>query len=257
VLLATHGIALYRVDRDWAITHLIPLFNWQRSKNEARGAWEGFLLSPSLYRPFMEAIKPYFLEAARHYQLLGEHQEQYAALLTFAALDPGDTFSLAELAAATAALPVEGLLYTVHSLTRALEGAGDQRSEYWRNRVLPYLRSIWPKSQDLVTPNIAEGFARLCIATKELFSEAVHELQHWLVPHNADLAVHLLQESGLCTRFPEAALTFLDSILGDATQWIPRELGRCLEQIENTNVQLRNDSRFQRLAEYLRRNGVT
>ena len=60
---------------------------------EARAAWEGFLWSPRLYRPLMEMLKPAFLDTARHYAALGKHDGQYASLLTFAALDPGDTFT--------------------------------------------------------------------------------------------------------------------------------------------------------------------
>jgi hypothetical protein len=81
VLLAVHVIALFRVDRDWATGYLLPLFNWQRSAVEARGAWEGFLWSPRLYRPLLEASKQDFLETARHYAELGEGGRQYAAIL--------------------------------------------------------------------------------------------------------------------------------------------------------------------------------
>ena len=51
VLLAAHVIALFRVDRDWATQHLLPLFDWQRSVAEARAAWEGFLWSPGCIAP--------------------------------------------------------------------------------------------------------------------------------------------------------------------------------------------------------------
>ncbi len=136
ILLATHIIALYRVDREWATNHILPLFDWKRSLSEARSAWEGFLWSPRLYQPLMEAMKGSFLDTAKHYESLGEHDRQYAALLTFAALDHKDTFSIAEFTAATHALPADGLCEAAQALVRALEGAGDQRAEYWKHRVL-------------------------------------------------------------------------------------------------------------------------
>ena len=43
VLLAAHVIALFRVDRAWAIEYMLPLFDWNHSEREARAAWEGFL----------------------------------------------------------------------------------------------------------------------------------------------------------------------------------------------------------------------
>lgn len=256
VLLAAHVIALTRVDRDWATQHMLPLFDWQCSLIDARAAWEGFLWSPRLYRPLMEAIKEPFLDTARHYESLGKHNKQYAALLTFAALDPGDTFSIAELAGATRALPADGLRDAAQTLVRALEGAGEQRTDYWANRVLPYLRSIWPKSRVHITPAISESLARLCIAAREAFPEALAVLRHWLLPpqHPAYL-VRRLHEANLCTQFPTSALAFLNLVIHDDAPWPPIDLNKCLEAIRTADPQLAADDRFQRLTAYLRRHG--
>ena len=128
VLLAAHVVSLYRVDRAWATDCLVPLFDWQRSEIEARSAWAGFLWSPSIYRPLLSVKKESMLKTATHYENLGrEHAEQYTAFLTFIALDPADTFTTEELAETTKSLPPSGLAGVAAALTRALEGAGDQR----------------------------------------------------------------------------------------------------------------------------------
>lgn len=257
VILAAHVIPLYRVDREWAIEYLLPLFDWQRVPIEARSAWEGFLWSPRLYRPFMTAIKMPFLETATHYEHLGRHAEQYASLLTFAALDPGDTFTPVELADATRRLPADGLQGSAQALVRALEGARDKRGEYWRNRLLPFLRNIWPKSRELITPSISESLARLCVAAGEAFPEALQELRSWLQPvQDPDYIVDVMHEAKLCEQFPGDALTFLDTVVGNDAQWLLSELQQCLNDIEQANQQLANDARFVRLTELTRRRGV-
>ena len=124
VLLAANLIALFRVDPDWAKEHVIPLFDWNGPELEARAAWEGFLWSPRLYRPLTETLKQAFLDTAKHYAKLGKHRRQYAAVLTFVALDPGDIFKPAELAQATRALPQEGLADAAEALARSGEAAG-------------------------------------------------------------------------------------------------------------------------------------
>lgn len=256
VLLAAHVIALFRVDGDWATQHLLPLFDWQRSEAEARAAWEGFLWSPRLYRPLMELLKPAFLDTARHYAALGKHDGQYASMLTFAALDPGDTFTTTELAAATRALPPDGLHDAAQALVRALEGAGDQRADYWTNRVAPYLHAIWPKTRDNVSPAIAESLGRLCVAAQDAFPEALALLRAWLQPPaHPDYLVHRLHEAGLCGRFPEHALDFLSLVIGDQTQWPPSDLGACLDEIRIAAPELEADPRFERLMAYLRQHG--
>lgn len=256
VLLAAHVIALFRVDGDWATQHLLPLFVWQCSEVEARAAWEGFLWSPRLYRPLMEMLKPAFLDTARHYAALGKHDGQYASLLTFAALDPGDTFTTAELATATRSLPPDGLHDAAQALVRALEGAGDQRADYWSHRVAPYLHAIWPKTRDNVSPAIAESLGRLCVAAHDAFPEALTLLRAWLQPPaHPDYLVHRLYEAGLCGRFPEQALDFLSLVIGDQTQWPPSDLGDCLEVISSVAPDLDTDPRFQQLVVYLRQSG--
>lgn len=256
VLLAAHVIALFRVDRDWSNQHLVPLFDWHRSEPEARAAWEGFLWTPRLYRPLMDALKPAFLETAKHYAALGEHDGKYASLLTFAALDPGDTFTTAELASATRALPPDGLHHAAQALVRALEGAGDQHADYWTNRVKPYLHAIWPKTRDHTSLAIAESLGCLCIAAQDAFPEALALLRAWLQPPAyPDYLVHRLHASDLCGRFPEPALDFLSLVIGDQTQWPPSNLGACLDAIRTDAPALEFDPRFEQLTAYLRRHG--
>jgi hypothetical protein len=258
VLLAARVIALFRVDRNWATQHLLPLFDWQRSEAEARAAWEGFLWSPRLYQPLMEmkAFKTALLDTASHYGQLGEYGKQYAAVLTFAALDRWDTFTVDELATATRALPQDGLHEAARVLVRALEGAGDQRGDFWTNRVVPYLRDIWPKNKVHASPAVAECFGRLCVAAGDAFPEAVAQLGAWMQPlDHPKYLVHKLHEYGLCGRFPEPALDLLSRVVGDQTQWLPRKLSACLEAIRATTPALETDQRFDRLRTYLRRHG--
>ena len=257
VMLATHVVALFRVDRQWTMQYILPLFDWQHSVLEARAAWDGFLRSPRPYRPLMETIKPQFLATAQQYVNLGEYGNQYAALLTFAALEQDETYSTTELAAATRSLPTHGLQMAAQALVSALEGAGEQRAEYLRNRILPYLKFIWPQSRNAITPAISAGLAKLCITAQEGFPDALQALKHWLQPlDHPDFVVHLLHKAKLCERFPEDALWFLDAVIGDNAQWPPGDLKTCLDDIRNVQPELEPDIRFQRLHNYLRQHGV-
>ncbi|MFC4862338.1 anti-phage defense-associated sirtuin Dsr1 [Pseudomonas sp. MAHUQ-62] len=256
VLLAANVIALFRVDGDWATQHLLPHFDWRRSEAEARATWEGFLWSPRLYRPLMEMLKPAFLDTARHYAALGKHDGQYASLLTFAALEPGDTFTTIELAVATRSLPPDGLRDAAQTLVRALEGSGDQWADYWTNRVVPYLHAIWPKTRDNISPAIAESLGRLCVAAQDAFPEALALLRAWLQPpSHPDYLVHRLYDAALCGKYPEQALDFLSLVIGDQTQWPPGHLSACLEAIRTAAPELEANPRFEQLMAYLRRHG--
>lgn len=257
VLLAAHTVSLFRVDKAWSEQHLLPLLDWNCSETEAQAAWEGFLWSPRLYRPLMEAIKSAFLDTVNYFAKLGKHKEQFAAFLTFAALDPGDTFTIAQLAAAIRALPADGLLESAQALVRALEGAGNQREDYWENRVLPFWEKVWPKSNDQASNANAESLARLCVAAGGEFPSAMATVGNWLrVVQHPDYVIHRLQESGLSARFPEDALRLLFVILGDQPSWLSPELRQCLDAIGQAAPNLRQDHRFMRVDELARRFGV-
>ena len=255
VLLGSHLIALFRVDRPWTEQYLLPLFSWNNPA-EAKAVWEGFLWSPRLYQPLLIAFKLQFLESASHYADLGEHRQQFAAFLTYAALGPTEGYTIEDLRTVLGALPQEGLEESAQAVYQALEGAADQREDYWRNRVQPFWHNVWPKSRDLANPRIAESLTRLIIAARFEFPAALAALQDWLRPiEYPDYVVDMLYESGLCKRFSADALGLLNVIIDDQ-QWCPEKLGKCLDEIVQAAPQHVQDARYLRLREYSRRRGM-
>ena len=255
VLLGSRLIAFFRVDRLWTEQQLLPLFGWSNPV-EAKAAWEGFLWSPRLYQPLLTVFKSHFLDSANHYADLGEHRQQFATFLTYAALGPNEGYTVEEFRSAIGALPQEGLEESAQALSQALAGAADQREDYWKNRAQPFWQQIWPKSRNLATPRIAESLTRMVIASRGEFPAALAAVQDWLQsiehPH---YVVHLLAESGLCKRFPTEALLLLNAVIADQ-QWAPQELGQCLDEIAHAAPNLMQDARYLRLREYSRRRDV-
>lgn len=257
VLLSAYALSLFRVDKTWSEQNLLPLLDWNRSEMEAQAAWEGFLWSPRLYRPLMEAIRPAFLDTVNHYSQLGEHNEQFASFLTYAALDPGDTFTTAQLVTAIRGLPNDGLRESARALVRALEGAGDQREDYWRNRILPFWEKIWPKSNEQALSADAESLFRLCIAAGGEFPSAVAAVGSWLRSvEDPNYVIRQLHHSGLSGRFPEHALRLLSTALGDQQRWLTQELRHCLNAISFASPSLLRDPRYMRLDELARGSGL-
>ncbi|SAM35159.1 anti-phage defense-associated sirtuin Dsr1 [Pseudomonas sp. 1 R 17] len=252
VILSSHLISLFRVDKPWTEHHLLPLMNWDLDALEAKAVWEGFLWSPRLYQPLLGAFKNEFLQTTHHYDELGEHKQQFAGFFTYAAIGPIDGYSVGELRAALAALPSEGLEESAQALSQALESASDQREEYWEHRIQPFWQQIWPKNRDLRTARIAESLARLTIAAGDKFPSALKTVGDWLCPlEQPFFIVHSLEESKLCTRFPADALKLLATI-ADNPGWHSQELQSCLTSIVQASPDLRNDPRLQKLQELIR-----
>jgi len=253
VLLATQVVALFRVDSGWTTRNVLPLFDWRRSRVEARSAWGGFLRSPRLHRPLMEVLKSAFLDTANHYAELGRHAAQYPSLLTFAALEPEDIFTRREMATAVAALPQEGRDESAETLARALEGAGTQGASYWRNRVVPYLQNVWPQTHDAASVSVARSFARLCVGAEDEFPEALEKVRPWLQPLKfPEPIVRRLHGSNIHRRFPESTLEFLDLIIADEAL-PPKKLPACLSAIRAAAPELEKNQKFRGLVDHLHR----
>ena len=257
VLLAANVIALFRVDREWTEQHVLPRFHWATSAQEAIAMWHGFLWSPRLYRPLLLRIKSDFLACAQNFDALGEFGSQFATFLTFNALDRGDTFTEDELRTAMAELPLDALKFCTQALVRALEGAGDQRPEYWRNRLHPYIHRLWPKSNANLTPPIAGDFARLCLAAGDAFPDAIEVLRGYLrAAEYPDSTIHLAVTSKLAERFPARMLQFLDLLISNDVQYLSRDLESLLTEIKRGQPELEQDSRYIRLIDLYRRRKI-
>lgn len=252
VLLASRLIALYRVDRSWTQKHLLPLFDWSANPNEAKAAWEGFLWSPRLYWPLLLAFKAHFLQTVYHYAELGEYKRQFVQFLTFSALDEAEGYTTQEFQNAFKNLPQEGLQEAAQALVWALEGSGEQRENYWKNRVKPFWKKVWPKSRELASNGIAESLACLSIAARGEFPAVLKEVASWLRPlEDPHYVLHRLHESNLCDQFPMDTLKLLDTIIGQQS-WVPLELKQCLEKIAQACSNILTEPRYQRLDEYVR-----
>jgi hypothetical protein len=251
VILASRLISLFRLDREWTETHLLPLLNWEREPDEARGAWEGFLWAPRLHQPLFAivAFKSQFLETARHYDELGKHREQFATVLTYAALELTEDYTTDELRQAFASLPQQGLDEAASALWRALESVGPSEN-YWTNRIRPFWKKIWPKSRDKRSERLNHLLMRLIIATGNELPNALDIVHDWLqnVPRPEGILIKL-EESGLCKKFPEPALRLLDAMIGQPA-WRSKALGKCLDDIAEAAPHLKQDQRWQRLSHH-------
>jgi hypothetical protein len=257
IVLAGNAIALHRVDRDWTEQNFLTYFKWEASEESARSMWQSFLHSPRLYWPLLDALKEDFLAAAQRYDALGPtYARQYAAFLTYGALEPGGTFTTQDFRRATAALPISALTQIAETLFRALQGAGEQRVEFLQNRIRPFLKRVWPNTQDAKTSAVSEGFAKLCTAAGEAFPEALGMLRDWLQPiDDISYVTHLLHEAGLCARFPQDTLVFLDLIIPANVQWLSNSLRECLRAMRTADANIEQDGQFQRLVTLVQQHG--
>ena len=115
------------------------------------------------------------------------------------------------------------------------------------NRIVPYLDSIWPTARERKTKEISASLANLCVAAGDAFPFAVDRLKDWFQPlSERSGCIYQLHKSGLCQRFPQHALKFLDALIGDELLYWRDKLSSCLQQIRDADSSLEQDPRFRR-----------
>jgi hypothetical protein len=257
VVLASQLVTLFRVDPGWTTTHLLPLFDWSRSEPEATAAWEGFLRSPRLYEPLMQAFKAQFLSTAGHYGKLNEYGQMFAGMLTHAALEGVEGFTPEEFQLAVAALPPEGLQQVAQGLWHALASAGEQRESYWKNRVQPFWKKVWPYSKDRFAKDLVDPLALLCIKAGGEFPVALKAIRPWLQPiEDSSYVISQLETSKLCEQFPRDALALLRAVISDPPIWLPPEFKTCIDAIAQAEPGLAQRDDYKKLATFARQHGL-
>ena len=255
-IVASRLTVFFRVDPEWTIEYLVPLFDWTEDAEEAGGVWEGFLWSPRLHYPLLSEIKTYFLETASHLEQLGGMSRQYIALLTYVAIESGGIFEDDELRDAFSELSGDSLSEAARVVVEAVNDSGDQREEYWRNRIEPFWHKAWPKTNEAGSGRFAETLGHLIIASGDEMQSSFELLKHWLRPiEYPGIVTRCLRESKLAKRFPDTALAFLDALVGKPVFQVDG-LRECLVEIVSVEPEFKQDPRWQHLDQLCRVFGV-
>jgi hypothetical protein len=255
-IIASRIVALFYVDEGWARRVAVPLFDWRRGSG-ANLAWAGFLWTPRFLPSLMETLWPHLLEAPAHFDDLGKWRRPLAQFIGYVGLEQRSQFPIEEVRRITGALPPAGLAHIASWIPSMLESAGERREEYFRNRVLPYFREVWPQDLRLKNETISAGVVRICLAAGGAFPAAVESLVGWLVPSmDVDLVVMELVQRGLASSHPAPSLRLLDAVVrGDVERLYGDFLG-CLTAIRIAEPSLAVRPEFRRLEEVAARLGL-
>ena len=130
--------------------------------------------------------------------------------------------------------------------------------------VMPFLGTVWPQEQSLVTPGSSAALARLPASVGDAFAEAVEAIERFLVPFNC-WSLHdygFYDRGDLTPAFPvghpskdaAALIRLLDATIASTEgAVIPVDLVQALDHVEATAPELVPAPAFRRLATLARR----
>ena len=252
ILLGANLVPLYRIDPLWAEKKLLPLFNWQMK--ESLDMWFGFLWSPRLYLPLIEKLKPDILKAKEHYSEMGAQIEKFAAFTTYIALEKVSIFSDKEFRQLFSKLPLDGLKRVAIVLRQRLESAGDKKTNYWRNRIRPFIEKIWPSRIDKSSSRLTYFLIKLAIESGENFPEAIQVIScHLTHLDDSGFIFKELIDAKCCKNYPQATLVLLDKVhpIKRIDCLCNFYLKNCVLAIGESNTKIKEEKIYKRLADLI------
>lgn len=251
VVLARATAPLHRVDPEWMKEHLLPLFDWETSIEEAKASWIGFLHSPRRIPALLALLKKPFLETSEHLNEIGEDcREVYPRFFTYVAIEPAEVFSREELRTVFGRFEIGDLNHAARVLSEVMEGSGDKAEVLWKETVQPFIETIWPKDADRKSDHISGQFAEICIAADSEFETAVQALLPYFEQTTwPDIILDKLTEKNLHRRFPKVSLDLIYRVVGEQPEYRARSLEEVLQQIGDEDSRLKQRREFRRLRE--------
>lgn len=243
---------LYRIDRDWTRTFLLPLFD--PKKSEAEAAWSGFLRSGYLAsRPLFKDMRKHFLAAfaaTNHWTASGiSHLGQH---LLLAIEEPRR--STAYVAGHEARIALRSASSAVRLETLSFLGRRAAIAGGWNRAVVPFFRNVWPRDRQFQTAETSRNLVHFLKNLGERFPDGVRLVADFLVgsPRIDTLVFqfgndHPSSHGDLTRRFPHETLTVLDKIIDENTARPPYGLAEVMRRLVDVAPDLRQDARWQRL----------
>lgn len=136
----------------------------------------------------------------------------------------------------------EILIHTDNELREAviwsLERWSTAANGRWRERVIPFLKNVWPKQRALRTPRISARLADFALANGNLMPAIVKVILPWLVPVRGGHlhTLSLKDDAGDCPArlYPKATLDLFWAVLAeDPRQW-PYKIEDVIEILTET-----------------------
>ncbi len=247
VLLARATAWLYRLKSELIVPSFLARFEWAGSA-EAREIWLGYLRSPQLTPELWLALRPHFLDVFPHSADLEASEDQFYAFFASILLKPDILFDAGDARRALQQGTPKGRSHVAWYWWRQADSAPDYGATLYRERLKYLLTTVWPLEQELREEASSGNLARLAIACRTEFRDAVVTITPLLTtvrqPH--DVLWGLKEDHS--DQYPEPTLTLINAIVGNSIErWDWPELRKILIRLVTAQPSLAEDPRFLRL----------
>ena len=249
VIIAAHLYSLHFNDRPWALSMLLPLFDW--TKDTAAEMWQGYLFNHHWYPDLLADLKPSLLLALKRRNQLGECAKRLLHLLASVVIYSPSSLSDNELRDSLQLLDKKGLATLTFSFIQILDRAEvSERRSMWERGVLRALR-LWPLDRSLRSEELSENLMMLAIEGEEFFEEVAANIDPLLEPTRASSMIfYRFGQTTLPEKHPRTVTRLLSKIAdpsGERTYLDP-QANRLLSRLQAAEPEVRTTPEFEKLA---------
>lgn len=249
-MISPHLNWLYNIDPDWAESRLLAVVDGNTP--DAQAFWEGYFWAartPQL--PLYMRLKPAFISLARSGSNQRDHANKLAGML-LAGWAGSDDVAQDDVLIPDVELR-EVLIHGDDELRTQilwyLQRWSNEPGSKWGERILPFLKEVWPRQRAVRTPRTSSRLADLALSMPDRFveiAELVIPLLGRAVGPNIPMGPSIFPDEGIAARHPSLLLDLLWKILPeDAWLW-PNETKRILDAL-GTQAEVKDDLRLNEL----------
>ena len=214
VLAASKLSYFHSIDPTWTKRMLFPGLNWL-DEEESIALWQGFGKTAKIDSKLWSEIRHDFLDLFTHerLKLLGDYNENFCCLLMKIGIEASyDEDSSDRICSAVntifefdndmileAADWIANYIWIIsrNKSGNILENNSDKSDVdyFWRERVLPWLKKIWPPESIIRGNGVSKHFAIAAILADESFKDVFEFVRRYLRPGNMFIILNDLAES--------------------------------------------------------------
>lgn len=256
VLLFSRLGYFYSIDPEWTQEAMLPLLNFEEC-GEAHLNWQGYLWSPRVTADLAIDIKENLMAALGHIDSLGESSRGLVSLFAFVCLQYLDLYKPKEKHRALISVGNEGRRETARFINQSVRDSDqEERTEFWENRVKPFIKYSWPKGGEYQDSKISEYFALMALQLDDSFPDAVSSMEGLLCSvGNMYQVISLFEESGVIEVFPREAFSLFSSVFTYDDNRHSQQLRVLLERFGQVEPDLEELPSFRSISDFLTAQG--
>ena len=248
------------LDPDWTSSTVVPWFD--PNHPNAEPAWNGFCFSNRMPEPeLFSLLKPHFLNVFRFTSTWKWRDQEFRVLHNLLVIGcrwrehHKAYLSVDETRTALQMTNHVGRSHCIYYLANMIENDNTKWDRFGKT----FLNEVWPKENQFQSETTTLRLVHLASVTGDNFPEVVHTIIPRLVHVNRSnwLACRVLSKNNsanvnLVALYPSETLALINKITPNNPPEIPFDLNTTLEKIAQSEPNLRQDPKWQRLRKIAR-----